>query len=178
VLGLKASRTRLVIPRAHDCCTLFLGSRLKFREHWADNPSRPFSSAGYMERGGTSLKDAVGSKALGMDRSYRELVEQYGEENAKYIQQTLQGSAGTVTNSPHEDRVVFIRLPELAHLGYAERCREQAEKDGKKYVELPGDRRLVTRLIHGDWDAEEFLVVEPGRSIGALYDWDRILDAV
>jgi len=43
-LHLTARKTRLVIPRAHDCCTLFLGSREAFRQHFADVPSTPFST--------------------------------------------------------------------------------------------------------------------------------------
>ena len=52
-VGLQARRTRLVIPRAHDCCTILLGSRAKFTEHFGAAPSTPFSSAGYIERGAT-----------------------------------------------------------------------------------------------------------------------------
>ncbi|MFI5369626.1 MAG: DUF1638 domain-containing protein, partial [Spirochaetia bacterium] len=47
VLGAAAKKTPLVLPRAHDCCTLFLGSRRAFKEHFSDNPSLPFSSVGY-----------------------------------------------------------------------------------------------------------------------------------
>jgi len=43
-----ARQKPVVIPRAHDCCTLFLGSKLRFKEFFANNPSLPFSSGGYM----------------------------------------------------------------------------------------------------------------------------------
>jgi hypothetical protein len=45
-VGLRARSSRLVIPRAHDCCTILLGSKKRFRELFEDNPSTPFSSTG------------------------------------------------------------------------------------------------------------------------------------
>ena len=87
--GLTARRRPLVIPRAHDCCTLFLGSREKFASCFGDRLSAQWSSHGYLERnheysGGTDI-----NKSLGLDKDYAALVDQYGEENAEYIWDTL-----------------------------------------------------------------------------------------
>ena len=89
VSGLVARERPLVVPRAHDCCTLFLGSRAKFTECFANRLSAQWSSHGYLERsheyaGGTDI-----NKSLGLDKDYAALVEQYGEENAEYIWETL-----------------------------------------------------------------------------------------
>ena len=43
--GLRARSIPLVIPRAHDCCTVFLGSRAAFLEHFGLTPSAQWSSA-------------------------------------------------------------------------------------------------------------------------------------
>ena len=176
-VGLAARKTRLVIPRAHDCCTIFLGSREKFREYFKDNPSLPFSSAGYMERGGPSIHDASASIIPGLGDKYEEYVTQYGEENAKYIMESLTASVSHAVDGQADIRWVFIDVPELAHLGFAEKCRIEAEATGRKFVLLPGDMRLVRGLVHGQWDPKEFLVVEPGQRIGAVYDWDEVVRA-
>ncbi len=42
-------------------------------------------------------------------------------------------------------------------------------------MELAGDMRLVRKLVHGEWEPEEFLVVQPGRKIAGVYDWDRVV---
>ena len=183
-IGLEARSTRLVIPRAHDCCTIFLGSREKFREHFQDNPSLPFSSVGYAERGWTEGSSAAHSFfhepgtttgfLLG-GKTREQYVAEYGEENARYILDTLGASVGHSLSDLKDNRVVFIQIPELARLGYAERARAEAEASGRTYVELPGDMRLVRKLVHGEWDPEEFLVVRPGRRISGVYDWDRIV---
>ena len=183
-VGLAARKTRLVIPRAHDCCTVFLGSRERFREHFKDNPSLPFSSVGYAERGWTEGSPAersffhepgTTSNFLLGDKTRAQYVEQYGEENANFIIETLGASVDRSLADQKDNRVVFIQVPELAHLGYAERARAEAEASGRKYVELPGDMRLVRKLVHGEWDPGEFLVVQPGRKIVGVYDWDRIV---
>jgi hypothetical protein len=177
VLGVGANKTRMVMPRAHDCCTIFLGSRSAFKEHFADNPSLPFSSVGYMERGGAWIHDASAIKVPGLDKKFEEYVAQYGEENAKYIMETLTASVETAITDTRDNRIVFVDVPELSHLGFAEKAKAEAEAGGRQFVRLPGDMRLIRRLVDGDWDDEEFLILEPGQKIGGVYDWDRIVKA-
>ena len=42
---------------------------------------------------------------------------------------------------------------------------------------MPGDLRLFRMLTNGEWNDDEFLVLEPGQSIQPNYDWDRIIKA-
>jgi len=177
VLGVGAARTRLVMPRAHDCCTIFLGSRLAFKEHFADNPSLPFSSVGYMERGSSWIHDASTIQVPGLNKTYAEYVALYGEENARYVMETLTASQGQALGDARDDRVVFVDVPELSHLGFAEKAQAEARGAGKRFVRLPGDMRLIRLLVNGEWSEDEFLVLEPGQKIGGVYDWDRIVRA-
>jgi hypothetical protein len=87
--GLKGRGQKLVIPRAHDCCTVFLGSRKKFEEHFSERLSSQWSSHGYLERSSEYIGGTDIGKSIGYDRDYAALVEQYGEENAEYIWETL-----------------------------------------------------------------------------------------
>ncbi len=168
-IGLQARDARLVIPRAHDCCTLFLGSREKFREHFKDNPSQPFSSAGYMERSDTLYHDGLYQAGNDGDDKYQEYVEKYGEENARYIYESMYGGAAK------PDKLVFIDVPEMSHLGYCELCRKHAEDNEMQFVVLEGSLELLRNLVFGNWDPEDFLILEPGeRSVG-IYDWETII---
>ena len=168
--GVRARGIPLVIPRAHDCCTIFLGSRTIFEERFKDAPSTPFSSAGYMERGGKFMREADGELIPGVSGSLEELIARYGEENGRYIHETLRaGSPGA------GDTLYFIEVPELSHLGFAEKCRIQAGQAGMKMEILPGDSRLLRMLLDGEWDPREFLIVPPGRLIRGVYDWDEIM---
>lgn len=175
VVGLEARGAPLVLPRAHDCCTVLLGARATFQEHFADNPSLPFSCAGYMERGEYYLRTIgeEGSRLYYGDQ-YAALVEQYGEENAKYVWETM--------HPPHleqaDRRAVFIAHPETAALGHAERFAAAAAAEGKTLVRLDGSLRLIHALLAGVWDPVEFLVVQPGQRITGVYDWTEIVRAV
>ncbi|MCB0067980.1 MAG: hypothetical protein KDD77_12545, partial [Caldilineaceae bacterium] len=49
---------------------------------------------------------------------------------------------------------------------YEELAQAKAQAEGWTFERLPGDRRLLTALVHGAWDETEFLVVPPGHAIG------------
>lgn len=172
-VGLEARETRLVIPRAHDCCTLFLGSKLKFKEHFAGNPSQSFSTGGYMERGDSYTREGSVSKLLGQDKTYEDYVRLYGKENARHIVETMNASR-TMSDG---ERVVFIDVPETRNPEHARECRARAEAEGKEYVEFEGSVRLVRKLLVGEWDSEDFLIVEPGQRTAGVYDWDEVIRA-
>lgn len=171
-VGLAARRTQLVMPRAHDCATILLGSRAAFKQHFGDNPSQGFSSNGYLDRGDYFLRqpDEGGWVVAGGD-AYAELVKQYGEENARYVWDTLH------PERPGKDSAVFIRMPGIDDAQHAERFRVQAEAAGKRCEVLAGDMRLVAALVDGRWDPAEFLVVPPGQQTAGVYDWDEVVRA-
>jgi hypothetical protein len=171
-VGLQARKTPLVLPRAHDCCTILLGSKQRFQEHFQDRPSTPFSSVGYLERGEYFIR-TDGNGQIQYGDQFAALVEQYGEDNARYIWDNLHPPG--LESDDH--RAVFIDVPETSLLGGEQRFREQAQREGKQVVRLTGDLRLIRSLLHGEWDAADFLVVPPGQQIAGVYDWQEIVRA-
>lgn len=170
-VGLRARRTRLVMPRAHDCCTILLGSKGQFAEHFGDAPSTPFSSVGYIERGNYFLRTADGGGSeVQPGSAYQELVEKYGEEDAKYIWEEMNPSHGN-------NKAVFIDIPETSHLGLAAKFHDKAASAGMEPVRLTGSLRLIDGLLRGDWDEKEYLVVPPTNAIEGVYDWDQVVRA-
>lgn len=165
--GLTARSIPLIIPRAHDCCTILLGSRDKFMEHFKDNLSKEWSSTGYMERGENYLRESEVGKSLGIKTDYDEFVEKYGEENAKYLWETLHPEL-------NDNELIFIDIPETSHLGYCEKLKALASEQGKTVKVIEGDARLINGLIEGNWDEKEFLIVPPGKTIKPVYDYDKI----
>lgn len=171
IQGIKARSIKLIIPRAHDCCTLFLGSKERFKDIFEERPSTPFTSAGYMERGGVFTHDAGDfAEQAGLKQSYQEYVEIYGEESAKYLWENLHK-----TENKHSNEIVYIEIPELAHLGYADECRCKADEENKEFIQVEGSMKLIQHLILGNWNEDEFLIVEPGQEVSALYDWDEVI---
>jgi hypothetical protein len=167
--GLRARAQPLVLARAHDCCTILLGSRAAFLERFGDNFSAPWSSAGYIERG-TREHGSMYFRAMGFGLEYDQLIEKYGEENGRYIWDTMHPAG-------EEPVLRFIETAETAGLGYAQAMRAKAAEEGKEFLLLPGSSRLLRALLSGSWDDGEFLVVPPGWRIAPLYDQDRVFVA-
>ena len=79
----------LVIPRAHDCITLLMGSKEKYQKYFDDNPGTYYQSTGWIERGDSSLANQESIPAQLGIKGYDYYVAEYGEDNAKYIMETL-----------------------------------------------------------------------------------------
>lgn len=169
-VGLQARKLPLIIPRAHDCCTILLGSLEAFRTHFSDNPSRPFSSPGYLERGDYFMRVEDGENRMHYGDAFAALVEQYGEENAKYIWETMHPAHAELDN-----KAVFIESPEMAGLGHVAQFKKRVEAEGKECVVLPGNLEMIRRIIGGEWDPHVFLRVEPGETVKGVYDWTEVI---
>lgn len=163
--GLRARSIPLVVPRAHDCCAILLGSASAFVREFGEALSAPWSSAGYLERSGFMRR---GPNGYGLE--YDELVEKYGEDNAAYLWETL--------HPDHDDGVRrFIDLPETRSLGRAELVRADAAAQDKEFRSIPGDGRLLRALVDGPWDEAEFLVVPPGKTVEPRWDYHTVFTA-
>ncbi|MFW6151882.1 MAG: DUF1638 domain-containing protein [Verrucomicrobiota bacterium] len=173
--GLVSPGTQLVIPRAHDCCTVLLGSRQRFSELFKNRPSTPFSSTGYMEHGNEDYMRETDSlrKQIGLDMTYEDCVRQYGEENAEFIWQTLCPEDAPEASS----EIVFIEMPELPDTHHSEECRKKALAEGRKFEKVEGSLDLIRNLVFGQWDEKDFLIVRKGESITGVYDWDTVISA-
>lgn len=168
--GLQSRSIPVVIPRAHDCTTLFLGSKHLFRQHFGDNPSQIWASVGYSERGSSIISDASTRQNLGISNDYADLVATYGEENAKYLLDALQIHRSS-------NKLMFLDVPETRVPHVIARIEQAAADESLALERLAGSLRLVEALLAGDWPEEDFLVVPPGHTISALYDMDQIVAA-
>lgn len=164
--GLVARREKLVAVRAHDCCTLLLGSKEKFKAEFEEMPSTPFSSVGFVERGNYFFEEGE----MMQGDAYADLVEKYGEENAKYIYDSMHPKLDGKLQP-----VYFIDIPEIKSQEAMAICRSRSAADGREFKTLPGSLRLIKKLVSGEWPAEEFLTVEPGKRIALVGDWDKII---
>jgi len=168
VVGLTATRTKLVLPRAHDCITFFLGSRRRYQEHFEAYPGTYFCTTGWSERGSGEHADGSIQTQLGTNKTYQEYVEKYGEENARYILEALGGWRSAYS------RMAYIDMGLEVEDRYAEEAREEARKNDWEFERLQGDWRLLKALLEGEWDDEDFLTLDVGDSIEPSFD-DRIV---
>ncbi len=167
IAGLKSVNIPLVIPKAHDCITFFLGNKERYEEYFNANPGTYYLTSGWMERDKDNLEkmeNTVMSK-LGLDKSYEQYVAEYGKETADYLMETLGGGL-----EKHYDKVCFIDMGVVKSDFYREQARKQAEQRNFKFEELKGDLSLLQNLFDGRWEEKDFLIVKPGHQVRPSYD--------
>ena len=164
IIGIRANKLKIVVPRAHDCITLFLGSKERYEEYFAKNPGTYFETTGWIERDRVNLENVSESvnRQLGA-ATYEEYAKKYGEENAKYLIEII----GDWTKNYRKYAYIEMdrRLPQ-----YEEEVKTRAKEKGWEYERLEGNLRLLRKLIDGEWDDEDFLIVKPGEKISVTYD--------
>lgn len=170
LVGLTARTIPLVIPRAHDCITLFLGSKERYLDYFHANPGAYFHTTGWMERGSDTHQANPQSIAQqnGMVQSYEELVAKYGEDNAKFLYEEL------CNMTRNYSKLTYIEMGLEPDDRFETQTRTQAAEQGWKYEKLQGDLGLLQALVDGPWDDNRFLVVPPGGRVAASFD-DRII---
>jgi hypothetical protein len=166
----------LVVPRCHDCITLLLGSRKRYRRFFDEHPGTYFRSTGWIEREHPELLedgrlDSTMTQ-LGLSSiNYAELIEKYGEENAQYILETLGGEGGTAKY----DTLCYLEAPFGDFSSYEQGAREEAARKGWTFQKEQADLILLKKLLWGEWNEEDFLIVPPGEQIAPVYNDAEII---
>ena len=173
--GLTARGKPLVVVRAHDCITLYLGSRDRYQEEFVGHPGTYYYSDDYIERSeraapGTFSALGAGSDDKKIQETYREYVERFGEENARYLMEVMGGWKA------HYRRAAYIGMGIPGAPSCRARAVEEAGRRGWAFADLEGDQGLIRRLVHGEWDGD-LLVLQPGQRIVATYD-EGVMGAV
>ena len=163
VLGLRAKSKPLVIPRAHDCIAIFMGSRHEYRRQFAAHPGTYYITSGWYEKKSGPQnrrpKRLDDDDAVRQNPKFVEYAGRYGPDNAAYIVRFFDRWKKNYT------RAAFIDHG-LGNVDtYARYTREIAHDLGWEFERLPGSLRLVQMLVAGDWPASEFLVVPPGHKV-------------
>jgi hypothetical protein len=171
IAGLTTYHTPLVIPRAHDCITLSLGSKERYREAFTACTGTYYYTPGWLEqgkRGGEDVEDTQETCQQGagicLQLQYEALVDKYGEDNARYL------AAFFNHWGDHYERGVLIQFDFTRHLNLKEQVLELCDRNGWTFQEMEGDLSLLQRWLDGTWDEEDFLVVRPGERVIVTYD--------
>lgn len=174
VAGLVARHTPLVIPRAHDCITFFLGSKERYAAFNRDAPGTYFYSSGWLEclrkRGekATPGETLYMATPAGMSHQvsdqFEKWVARYGEERARYLLSQLD------TWSQHYKTGALVEYDFTRPLKLDDKVKDICSRRGWEFQEIPGDLGLFRRWLDGDWNDSDFLIVPPGGKIVPSYD--------
>ncbi len=140
ILGVKARRQPIRIPRVHDCITLFLGSREKYLREHEKEPGTYYLTRGWIEE----KKSPLGI--------FEEYCQKYGKETAEWaIKEELKNYT----------RIALVE----SELGVSESHRQHARENARflklKYEEIRGSLEFFRKMIQGPWDGD-FIVLKSG----------------
>lgn len=156
--GVVSSRIPMVIPKAHDCITLLLGSKEAYSSYFKDNPGTYWFSSGWIERGWQPSE----KKYEIILQSY---IDKYGEDNAEYLMEMEQHWMKDYKNAAyiHWDAINNTEQ-------YRESTQKCAEYFGWNFLEFAGDDGLLKRLLRGEFNESEVLIVPPGKKVVQSFD--------
>ncbi len=170
VVGLRARAVPVVVPRAHDCIGLLLGSSARYLGELENTPGTYFQSAGWLEqapsRGAIRQPDFTFGPNSNVTRE--RLIERYGEDNADY----LLGQFEDFTQ--HYERLAYIASSAAAF--WEQAAQTIAARRQWRFERLEGDLGWLRRLISGEWHEREFVTLAPGERLVLTFD-ERLMAA-
>jgi hypothetical protein len=163
--GLTARTLPLVIPRAHDCIALLMGSRERYQNYFEQNQGVYFRSTGWLERGQDLEQETlrIVRNKTGAGYTRDELVLRYGEENGQYLFDELNAYQTAYR------QLTYIATGLEPDDRFERQARQEAARKGWEFERVEGNLDLFERLLAGDWNEENFLIVPPGWRVTATY---------
>jgi Protein of unknown function (DUF1638) len=160
--GLTARHTPLVLPRAHDCIALLMGSRERYQRYFDANPGTFYRSTGWLERG-KGLQQLT-HQTIGLEESLDALIRKYGDDNGRYLYDEM------MRYRARYKKLAFIETGLEADGTFVAEAAAEAREKGWAFERLPGDLAWLRNLVNGEWAPADFVVAGPGRRITAGYD--------
>jgi hypothetical protein len=160
--GLCARAVPVVVPRAHDCIALLMGSRHTYQKYFDAHPGVYFRSTGWLERGAGI--EQVFSGKNGVGHTLEELISRYGEDNGQYLWEEMTKYKRTY------NKLTYIETGLEPDSRFEESARDEAGKKGWEFEKMAGSLTLFEQLVSGSWPEKDFLVVKPGWRVMPEYN--------
>ena len=144
ILGLRVSKQPIVIPRVHDCISLFLGSSKSYQQQMFSHPGTYYLTPGWIEKGETPLS------------KYENYCRSYDRETALWV---LKEEMKSYT------RIALIDSGLVGLDPYRSYARKNADFLGIQYEELKGSFSFFERLLTGFWDKRDFVILRKGQRL-------------
>lgn len=159
--GLRAGGTPCVLPRAHDCIGILMGSRHTYQTYFDTHFATYFRSPGWVEfPSSQSLQPASFSSKNALDRlTLDQLINEFGEDDAAYLFEQFSAYRRKYSG------LTYISTGVQGEDPLRRRAQAEAECEKWNFEEFPGSLQILQRLVDGQWDPDDFLVVPPGKSI-------------
>lgn len=145
IVGIKIPKQGLIVPKAHDCIALFLGSHEMYNTVFPKHPGTFYLTSGWI---------AENADPLGwMEEKY---VPRYGREMAEWA---LKEELKNYTHIA----LIDMKIGNLEPL--RERAIETARFLGLKYKEIDGSLELLKKILFGPYEEKDFFFFKPGEVV-------------
>jgi hypothetical protein len=145
IVGIKAPKQGLIVPKVHDCIALFLGSHEMYKTVFHNHPGTFYLTSGWI---------AENADPLGwMEEKY---VPRYGREMAEWA---LKEELKNYTHIA----LINMKIGNLAPL--RERALENARFLELKYEEIDGSLELLKKIVFGPYEERDFFFFQPGEIV-------------
>ena len=145
LVGVTARRQKLIVPRCHDCISLFLGSPARYDAVSRDHPGTFYLTPGWVKHN----NDPLGTYQV-------EYLPKYGSEVALWaIRESLKNYTHIALINSGMNKIEALRR----------RALENAEFLNMAYIELEGNLSYFEKIIRGPYKVEDFLQLQPGETI-------------
>lgn len=148
VVGLSAGQHTLILPKAHDCVAMVMGSHDVYIGDFRANPGTYYLTRGWLDIGEDPLHE------------YERILERRGLDFAERVIDLLYGGYQRLCllafSAEEMDEIRALAAPVV------EFCRERW---GLSYDEMVGDPVFIESLAQHDGHDERFLLIPPGGQV-------------
>ena len=145
IVGVTAPEQGLYVPKAHDCITLFLGSRAQYDKTFHEKPGTYYLTPGWV----AEKKDPLGQ----MENEY---IPKLGREMAEW---------GIKEELKHYTHIALIDTQVVNLAPLRQRAMQNAQFLDKKYEEISGALDFFKKILFGPYDNGDFLFLKQGETI-------------
>lgn len=158
ICGVSSKKYPIVVPKAHDCITLFLGSKERYKTEFDKLSGGIYwYTPGWIEN--SLMPSPERYKLL-----YDHYAEEYGEENAEYLVEMESGWL-------REYRAAaYVELDNIVYPDYRAYSKACADYLSWKFLDYVGDSSLLKNFLDGNWSEDDFLIIPPGHTAEQSYD--------
>lgn len=163
LVGIKSSRLPLVIPRAHDCITHFMGSKEAYADYFEKVKGTYFFTQGWLDLG-------MDFGQADLERKRTEYMEKFdGDEDT--VEYLLEMDKEMLKNYHY---VTYITWPGMNNEQGLARSGKLAAASGMELLQYNGSSQLMADFVNGNWNEKDFLILQPGQTLQPSYDADII----
>ncbi|MGL4393051.1 MAG: DUF1638 domain-containing protein [Fusobacteriaceae bacterium] len=154
----------IIVPKAHDCCAIFLESGKKFYENFSERLSAEWYTTDYLEKI-EELKKVDENFKMNYSRNSLDFyIEKYGDDNGRYLFDIL---------SNNKKEIIFIETMsenDEKNINYLKKQYECVEivKGGKAFIEKLLEEKKVD---------DEVLYLKAGEKITPTYD-ENVIEGI